>query len=91
MAFPFGGLPTLGSYIEWAVQQGCTVRCGVVLDERQRPHSVTQIFSPDGKRWVSEIGVQNSDYLVATTVGRLDRRLGLTSPFFAIDDPAMDD
>lgn len=90
-AYPFGGHLTFGAYIEWARQQGCTVRNGVVLDEKQRPHSVTQIIAPSKKKFVTEIGTQHNDYIVATTVARFDRRLGVRSPFFSIDAPELDE
>jgi len=90
-AFPMGGHPTFGAYIEWARQQGCEIRNGVVLDEQQRPHSITQIIAPGKKSWVTEVGTQHKDHLVPTTIARFDRRLGLKSPYFSIDAPELDE
>jgi hypothetical protein len=88
-AFPFGGHPTIGEYIEWALHEGCTVKDSVISVEGE-PYSVMRIFNPSGKRWVTEIGTQRSDFLVPTTIGRFARRLGLKSPFFYLDFPRLD-
>jgi hypothetical protein len=80
MAFPFGGHPTLAEYIEWARTQGCTTFSGV--DTRQSI-PVTKITAPSGK-WVIEAGTLQTDRLTPTTIGRLDRRLGLVSPWFGL-------
>jgi hypothetical protein len=90
-AFPFGGHITLGKYIAWAINQGCTTRSGVVLDDKGKPNSVTQIFNAAKDRWVTEIGTQHNEYIVPTTIARFDRRLGITSPFFSIDAPELDE
>jgi hypothetical protein len=44
---------------------------------------MTRIVAPSG-RHVVEVGTNDDDVLVPTTVGRLDRRLGLDSPFAKI-------
>jgi hypothetical protein len=77
-AHPFGGHPTLEQYIAWAVQQKCTVNSGV---DTQYSISLTKIVAPSGK-WAIVSGILPTDRLVPTTVGRLDRRLGLISPWF---------
>jgi len=82
MAAPFGGHPTFARYLEWAREQGCTYHSGV---DTKRSISLTRIVAPSGK-WVIEAGTQVGDYLTPTTVGRLDRRLGLTSPWFSLPD-----
>jgi hypothetical protein len=79
VAFPFGGHPTFGRYIDWVVSQGCTVQVGV---DTQRSIRVTRIVSPDNTKWVIQAGTLPTDYLTPTDVGRLDRRLGIISPFF---------
>jgi hypothetical protein len=88
-AFPFGGHPTFGEYIAWAVRQGCSVKNGVILVEGQ-PYSVTRIFDRAGKKWVAEVGTEQEDLFVPTTIARFDRRLGLKSPFFSIDFRELD-
>jgi hypothetical protein len=77
-AFPFGGHPTFAQYIEWAVKQGCKVQSGI---DTETSISAIKIIAPSGK-WAVEAGTQPNDYLAPTTVGRLDRRLGLISPWF---------
>jgi hypothetical protein len=78
-AFPFGGHPTFGQYLTWAISQGCKVQVGV---DTERSIGVTKIVSADGKKWVFQAGTQPGEYLTPTDVGRLDRRLGLLSPWF---------
>jgi hypothetical protein len=87
MSTPFGGHPTFAAYIAWAESQGCTVKQGIANGTDGRPYSVTQIVAPGGKEWVTEVGMQHGDYLVPTTISRLDRRLGLRSPFTAFPHP----
>ena len=84
MSMPFGGHPTLAQYMAWAKEEGCEVKQGVVYNDNGQPYSITKIIAPSGK-WVHEVGTQHGDYLVPTTIARLDRRLGLASPFFSID------
>ncbi len=88
-AFPFGGHPTFGEYIAWAVRQGCSVKSGVMLVEGQ-PYSVTRIFDQAGKKWVAEVDTGREDLFMPTTIARFDRRLGLKSPFFSIDFRELD-
>lgn len=78
-AFPFGGHPTLADYTAWARTLGCVIECGVVLRDG---HSVriTRIVAPSGK-FAVDIGTDDHERLVPTTVARLDRRLDLDSPF----------
>src|SRR6266568_473654 len=89
VAFPFGGYPTFGQYVEWAVQQGCMVKTDLFLVKGE-PYSATRIFHPSGKKWVTDIGTQQEEFLMPTTVARFDRRLGFKSPFFSLDFPDMD-
>ena len=84
MAHPFGAHPKFGEYIDWAEGQGLKVECGYVLAPDGRPHAVTKIVSKDGKRHVIEVGTQHEDHLLPTTIFRLDRRLGVRSPFFSL-------
>ena len=90
-AMPFGGHPTLAQYIIWASSVGCTVRYGTTVAADGRPSRIVLIESPDGTRWVPIVEMLDSEYLVPTTIARLDRRLGLRSPFFSIDaaDPSQ--
>jgi hypothetical protein len=90
MAAPFGGLPTLAQYIGWASGVGCHVRYGTTFAPDGRPSRIVLLGSSDGNRWVTLVEMADTEPLVPTTIARLDRRLGLTSPFFAIDpdDPS---
>jgi hypothetical protein len=88
-AYPFGGHPTFAQYIAWAMRHGCTVKNSIMLVEGQ-PHSVTRIFDRTGKKWVTEIGTAQEEPFVPTTIGRIDRRLGLKSPFFSMDFRELD-
>jgi hypothetical protein len=77
-AFPFGGHPTFTQYLDWAREQGCAVQVGVDTEESIL---LTKIVAPSGK-WVIEAGTLPHERLDPATIGRLDRRLGLTSPWF---------
>lgn len=81
MSFPFGGHPTFAHYLHLAAEQGCQVDCGVRETPDGAPHSVTRILSADGKRWVIET-MDQRELLTTTTIGRLNRRLGLSFPLF---------
>lgn len=91
MAHPFGGHPTLASYIEWARAQGCIARSGIRSDEDGRVHTLTQLLRADKKAWVTVVGLRHDEHLAPTMVGYLDRRLGLTSPFAAMPGPDPDE
>jgi hypothetical protein len=71
--------PTFAQYLTWASEKGCVIESGVVTEESI---NVTKITAPSGRIAV-EIGTQHYERLTPTTVGRLDRRLGLLSPWFA--------
>jgi hypothetical protein len=77
-AFPFGGHPTFAQYLDWAVSQGCKVLSGV---DTEHSVFVAKITAPSGKTAI-EVGILPNERLVPTTIGRLDRRLGLISPWF---------
>ena len=80
-AQPFGGHPTLAQYCIWAQEQGCRVEQGIAIGDDGKPYNVTKIIHPASGRWVIEAGTQHREHLAPTTVDRLDRRLGLNSPF----------
>ncbi len=85
MSYPFGGHPRFGEYLRWArEEQNCDVQSGYRVDKQGRTHTLTKFSAPSG-RWVIEVGLEQDEFLVATTIGRLDRRLGLTSPWFSVD------
>ena len=84
-AYPFGGHPLFAEYLRWAREEhNCTSQSGYITDEDGRAHTLTKIEAPSG-RWVIEVGTRQDEHLVPTTIARLDRRLGLVSPWFSID------
>ena len=85
MAFPFGGHPNLAKYLEFARENGFTVRTGFGPDSSGKVHTTIRVFKEGGPS-VIIAGLGQDEYLVPTQVGNLDRRLGLKSPFFSIDD-----
>lgn len=85
MAHPFGGHPTLARYMWWAKEEhGCKAESGYAQDPDGKTHLVTKISTPQGNA-VVVVGVKQSEFLVPTMVGYLDRRLGINSPWFSID------
>jgi hypothetical protein len=87
-AFPFGGHPTFRQYLTWAIKAGCKVETGVGDTEDGRPVTVTIIVAPDGRK-STDVGTQYDDRLVPTTVARLDRQLGMKSPFTSLPDKPL--
>ena len=85
-AVPFGGGTSFAEYLDWARKQGCTVEFGVLYADDGRSAAFVRINAPSG-RWAIEAGVDQDEYIMPTTVNRLDRRLGLKSPFFSLPGP----
>ncbi len=85
MAHPFGGHPSLAKYLEFARENGFTVRSGYCTDSSGKAHTVTKVFKEGGPSVIVS-GLGQDEFLVPTQVGNLDRRLGLNSPFFSVDD-----
>ena len=85
-AVPFGGHISFAEYLEWARRQGCVVESGVIFTDDGRSVALTRIFAPSG-RWVIEVGTAQDEYLLPTTIDRLDRRLGIKSPFLSLPGP----
>lgn len=86
MAFPFGGHPTFGQYLIWALDaHGFTARTGIGSDVTGKPHSITRIFKEGGPSAIVP-GIKQEEHLTPSVVGYLDRRLGIKSPWFSIDD-----
>lgn len=85
MSFPFGGHPTFGRYLAWVRDEHkFTSQAGVAADSTGRSHSVTKIIKPDGTTVIVP-GVSQTEHLAPSTVSYLDRRLGVTSPWFSVD------
>ena len=86
MSFPFGGHPLLADYIANARKKyGAVAKSGSVADESGKSHTVTWIKIPKTGKSVAVVGVQQTEYLAPASIGYLDRRLGITSPWFSVD------
>ena len=80
MAWPFGKHPTLAEYITWARDNhGFRAQTGVCPDEYGKSVTFTKI-SKDGGPSVIVSGESQYGHLFPSTVGYLNRRLGLTYP-----------
>ena len=77
---PPGNQPTLSQYIGWAQTEGCVITHGV---DSQTSIPIIRIESPRGYAFVPG-GIRLGEILTPTTVGYLDRRLGLISPWFGL-------
>lgn len=85
MSHPFGGHPTFGKYLIWANQDhGFTAQSGIASDESGKPHTVTKITDRKGVSVVVP-GIDQDAHLTPSMVGYLDRRLGISSPWFSVD------
>ena len=73
---PFQPHPTFAEYLHWAEQQGCSVNTGHVSTV-----PFIRITHPATGRIVVQGGVEQTEYLTPSIVARLDRRLGLVSPW----------
>jgi len=81
---PFGDHPRFATYLVWAQRDAdCAVQSILVPDHDGAPCSVTKITAPTGK-WVIE-SMDQREFMTPTSIWRLDRRLGLKSPFFSVD------
>lgn len=84
MAFPFGGHPTFAQYLVWARDEhGCSAQSGAAATRSGRSYPVTKITHPNGQSVVVP-GVGQHEHLAPSMVGYLDRRLGISSPFFSV-------
>jgi hypothetical protein len=74
--------PKFIEYLRWAEAfAGCRISTAIrveTADGTMLP--VTCITTPAGRQ-AYEVGILPNDVLAPTTIWRLDRRLGLTSPF----------
>jgi hypothetical protein len=82
MAFPMGGHPTLAEYMHWIRECGGSCQSGIV-NVGGRMHTATKIIADNGNVAVV-IDVKQTERLMASTVGYLDRRLGVKSPWVAL-------
>lgn len=89
MAWPLGGHPTLAQYMHWARDQGFRCLSGVQSDDFGKPHGFVKIFKDSGPS-VVVVGVKQTEHLAPTYLGYLNRRLGVQSPWIAVDAPELD-
>lgn len=84
MAAPFGGHPNLATYIAWLkdTHQG-TSQSGYRANGKGQSFGLTKLSLPSGKS-VVVVGVGQGEFLTPSVVGYLDRRLGVTSPWFSV-------
>lgn len=86
MSFPFGGHPTLAEYIDWIRREhGGEAKSGFATGSDGGAHALTKITLPNNKS-VVVVGCKQTERLVPSTVGYLDRRLGVTSPWFKLPE-----
>lgn len=85
MAYPFGGHPTLGQFMVWARDEhGFTCQSGTAPDRYGRQHPAVRIFKQGGPSAIV-VGLSQSDFLMPTMIGYLERRLGVVSDWFSVD------
>lgn len=85
MSFPFGGHPRLADYIGQARKDhGATAKSGSADDSSGKAHAVSKISVPAGKS-VVVVGMEQTEHLTPAMIGYLDRRLGISSPWFSVD------
>ncbi len=80
MAGPFGGHPTLASYLHWIRECGGYANSGYASDKNGRVQSMTKITTAEGNS-VVVAGIQQHERLEPTMVAYLDRRLLVKSPW----------
>ena len=89
MSWPFGGHPTLAAYMHWARENGFKCTSGVKTDDVGKAHTFVKIYK-DGGPSVVAVGVSQTEYLAPSYVGYLNRRLGVESPWYAVNAPELD-
>lgn len=79
-AAPFGGHPTLAEYLRWLTQQGFFYSISYATGNNHLA-PIIDIRSSSGKHLHYITDMDMSERLVPTSVGRLDRVLGVDAPF----------
>jgi hypothetical protein len=83
VAFPFGGHPILAQYINWVRDSGGSAESGI-SNVGGRIYSLTKVTAANGNI-VVVVDQKQTEHLVPTMVGYLDRRLGVSSPWVGLD------
>jgi hypothetical protein len=80
VAFPFGGLPQVNTYLEWArLEQGCAYKSGFMKVDGKMETFVLVENPANGKH--AYVFAPINEYMTPSAVSALDRRLGLDSPY----------
>lgn len=79
MAGPFGKAPSLAEYVHFAKDFGCVVKSGY-MDVDGDVVFFNKLTMPNGRFYIDTSPTQ-TERLSPSTVARMDRRLGLDSPF----------
>lgn len=82
MSHPWGGHANFGQFKSWAESEGIQVQNGT-LEIDGKSVKVTA-FVKDGIK-IPVTDVLDSEFLTATEIARLERRLGLESPFESLN------
>lgn len=91
MSHPFGGHPTFGAYIGWARKHHkLSAQTGYAADGAGKVHTTTKLSIEDGESVVVP-GIDQNERLTPSMVGYLDRRLGIVSPYFSVNDDELED
>lgn len=86
MAHSFGRHPTLADYMVWARDtHGFVASCGFATTKNGRTVPTVRIGKDGGPSAIIP-GMKQTDFLTASVIGSLDRRLGVTSPWFSVTE-----
>jgi hypothetical protein len=81
VAVPFGGHPTLQSFLDWATENGCTAKIQTRIHSGTgQPYQSLEVSAPSGAQ-VAVVDPDLSERLAPSQVAYMQRRLGLKSPF----------
>lgn len=87
MSHPFGGHPTLQSFVEWVTDNGCTVEVKVRARKRDGlPYRVLEVTSETSR--VAIVDPNMNERLAPSEIAYLQRRLGIKTPFAATPEPS---
>lgn len=81
MAHPFIQHPKFGHIKVWAQSVGITVESGVTNGE-----PIT-IFTTEEGQVMPIVGYPDSEHVPPSFIGRIERRLGVITPFFSVVAP----
>lgn len=88
MSYPFGGHPTLGDFLSWLEQEGCTVATNVRTSSKGRGYTSIEISSSTGSR-LAIVDVPQDERLAPSTVSHYLRRLGIKKTYGQSGQPVI--